>query len=430
MVVFVIVMVIVLSLLAMGYQLDEQGRLDQSGLIQIQSQPTGAKISIDDGEILARTNTNKMLSAGEHKVKIEKEGYGSWEKTVEIQPGWLLKLDYPRLYRTEMPIEAVRDFSAGLAFFATSPDRNHLLYAEKGRNYWIYMNVRSDEVIETKVDLSQFEESFTVKNVQISENGDRALTETDKGWILVNLRDSAQSVNLSEEFGVEISRIEMITGAGERLMILEQGNLREVSVTDKKLSAVMATGVSDFAVDDSNVVYVKNGQVFLYKNGGKDVKLTEIAGEKQVKVTLSLYLANSFLSISVDNRLFVYRGRLGDSLDEMKLVAENDIADKPTEVKVLSGGRLILAKSGKNIAMFDAELGKTHQYEMEAENYRMTDEFTIAVVADGKLIVRDFDGENRKELIPAENYPATVIANGRWVYYVNEGKIMRAKIVL
>ena len=92
MVMVIIVTAVILTFVAMGYNLDKNGELGQSGLVQLRSFPSGASITIDGDTILPRTTASRMLSAGDHTIKLTKDGYDSWEKTITSESGRLLKL--------------------------------------------------------------------------------------------------------------------------------------------------------------------------------------------------------------------------------------------------------------------------------------------------------------------------------------------------
>ena len=92
----VILIVVVALLITMGFFVTSDGRIEQSGLIQIHSIPTGATVTIDDKTIFSRTNLSRTLSAGNHHIKLTRDGYDSWEKTIKMYSGLLVRLYYPR----------------------------------------------------------------------------------------------------------------------------------------------------------------------------------------------------------------------------------------------------------------------------------------------------------------------------------------------
>ena len=105
----------------------------------------------------------------------------------------------------------------------------------------------------------------------------------------------------------------------------------------------------------------------------------------------------------------------------------------PEEFTSWSDGALLAAINGKDVAMFDAELTKLSEYEIEGNVVFFPDEYLLGTVADGKLIIRDFDGTNRRELAKAETTGGAISKNHKWLYYSlivgNNTNIFRERIV-
>ena len=82
MVLSVIAIVVVSTMAAMGFVISSNGSIEQSGLMQLHTLPTGANVKIDGNTILARTNLSRTLSAGTHQLEIYRDGYDSWQNHV------------------------------------------------------------------------------------------------------------------------------------------------------------------------------------------------------------------------------------------------------------------------------------------------------------------------------------------------------------
>ncbi len=81
---FLIVLVGIIAF-ARGYRIDfKQKSLRPTGILAISSSPRAAKIYIND-ELKGVTNSNITLPPGKYVIKIEKEGYTSWNKTVILK---------------------------------------------------------------------------------------------------------------------------------------------------------------------------------------------------------------------------------------------------------------------------------------------------------------------------------------------------------
>jgi hypothetical protein len=60
--------------------------------IEIKSSPDGADITVDD-KFVGNTPSTLKLTAGDHKIKVEKAGFKSWEKTLNVSAGGTLSLN-------------------------------------------------------------------------------------------------------------------------------------------------------------------------------------------------------------------------------------------------------------------------------------------------------------------------------------------------
>ncbi len=127
MVLAVVITVTILAFIVSGYWLNSDFKVERNGLLQISSVPTGADIYIDgDSSWLQRTNISKVLSSGEHSVKLTKDGYDSWQKTINGSEGLLYRIHYPRLFLQNRTPESLLDIT-GTTLATTSPDHNSLI---------------------------------------------------------------------------------------------------------------------------------------------------------------------------------------------------------------------------------------------------------------------------------------------------------------
>lgn len=83
---FVIIAGIVAIFWARGFKPNLQtGEIKRTGLIVASSTPTGASVYLND-RLTSATNTNiAFLDAGIYKVRIQKDGYSTWEKEVLVR---------------------------------------------------------------------------------------------------------------------------------------------------------------------------------------------------------------------------------------------------------------------------------------------------------------------------------------------------------
>lgn len=230
MVVSVIVIVVVATLLAMGFSISTNGGIEQTGLMQIHSQPTGATVTLDGSTLFSRTNTSRTMSAGEHHLKLSRDGYDTWEKTVRMYSGVLIRMYYPRLFLQNRVAESVLDLSTtsagsgdssasggagssvggsaagtgslangaagkNLEFYVPSPSRNYIIYAEQDAADWHLLDLRGDEVKTTALDLSGILPGMVTEPANGAGAGSAAGTGSSAGAAGKNSKTSQNKIS-------------------------------------------------------------------------------------------------------------------------------------------------------------------------------------------------------------------------------------------
>lgn len=97
-----------------GYRLNiGKGKLGflETGLLVAKSQPDGASILIN-GHLTTATDNTIDLAPGEYRIRIAKDGYSSWEKTIKIQKEVVAKID-ALLFSTTPKLESITDSGVG-----------------------------------------------------------------------------------------------------------------------------------------------------------------------------------------------------------------------------------------------------------------------------------------------------------------------------
>jgi hypothetical protein len=118
--VFSIVIFVILVLVTIGVVLYGKGyrfgadagkiELKGTGLLVTESFPDSAQVFID-GKLKTATDNTINLPPGEYKVRIFKEGYFPWEKTIKIEAETVSKAE-ALLIPTAPKLESITDFGA------------------------------------------------------------------------------------------------------------------------------------------------------------------------------------------------------------------------------------------------------------------------------------------------------------------------------
>lgn len=482
MVISVIAIVVVATLAAMGFFISDRGTIEQSGLIQLRSMPTGATVELDGAVLFARTNLQRSVAPGEHYIKLSRDGYDTWEKTVKMAPGVLMRLYYPRLFLLDRKSEKVltlgeqgagadAQLSNQLEFYLSSADRNYILYALNDSAEWRMLDLRGDEVKETILDLSGILPGMVVQpdgkssqqsaqkapvyrfegaieKIVWSENNEKVLVRVkvadETSWVLVNLRNVEKSLNLTKSFGLQFEQVAMIDSAANQLYVLENQQLRKINTADGSMSKVLLNRIVTFSNYGSNLVYLtpakessaKDGvmmqEVGAYRDGeAGGTVIASVANGVPVKVALARYYGEDYICYTEGQELNILYGNLpnyrpeGTNLEEMKeLVSGYALVATPEALTVSPDSDYVVAKNGSQFMVTDLEVGDVYEYEAETAELKWLDDSMMYMVRDGEIVVWDFDHSNLRNLGGEEvkNQAVIITENGRYMYYLVEGQ--------
>lgn len=472
----VILIVIVAVMAAMGFFVSKDGTIEQSGLIQIHSLPTGATVELDGVTVFSRTNLSKTLPAGSHEIKIYREGYDTWQKRVEMYSGMLIRLYYPRLFLENRTAETVFGLGSDVEFYTPSTDYTYILYASQDSARWQLLNIKGDEIQRTDLDLTKVlpgvsEEGLflgKILDVRWNETGDQVLTkvsyENNTEWILVNLKDVTRSLNLTKTFGMSFEQVEMVDNNASQLFALDDGQLRKINTVDQSISRVLLDKVQSFANNGANLIYVATEevankksvkQIGIYRDGDKgSTILKTVETDDVVRVALAKFYGEDYLVWTVNDKMSVYYGAVPaynansnetDFSGLKDLVTELDLVAVPESLTVSPDSDYLVAQKGQQYMVLDLEVGSLSEYEAPATTWWLDDSIKMAVI-DGKLEVWDFDYTNKRVLVAPENNqtefsavttqiknsvsncPAVIANNNKWLYYVvqtSQGKLLQ-----
>ena len=453
MVITVAITVLILAFVVSGYWLNADFTVERQGMLQISSIPTGADVKVDgESSWLQRTNTSKILSAGQHEVVLEKEDYGPWSKTVSIKEGLLYRIHYPRLFLTDRTREEIYDTTA-TKFAVASPD-NNLILLIGGTAKWSLVRLNSDKLKAETLDVSQLLSPETLEGTVATAKWDRSgehvliefETDNSSEWALLDIRNISSSTNLTREFGVEFDDIKIFGDSANSLLTLSAGNLQRIDVPSRQISAVLADGVVNFDYYGPEIIFSTKNASSATKNpessdsAGAPVVSDEYAifilrneNLEKVATTKSAALPAIFrfyddnlIAVLCENQITLY-GK--SSLEE---TITKTLGFAPTSMKISGDGSFIVMSngtSGEKIATLDMETAEIVNWSTSTAKYDWLDWGMIYAVKDGNLTVYDYDGLNRRTLSSnvSSKFPVVITAD-KWLYYFSDNQLVREVI--
>lgn len=432
----VICLTVFLTMLVLGYNIGSGWKIERSGLVQIDSLPTGAKVTVDgEEEVLLRTNLSKSYPSGQHTVVLSKDGYDTWQKEINVTEGYYYRLSYPRLFLKEIKKEKVLDFD-GLVYLAKSPVEDAILVKNTESGQLELINLSGAKAVVNV--LKGSETILGGKEVEIrewSKSGDKVLAKVADEWIVIDLKNVSESANLTKMFDVAFSEIKFENESASKILVIVDGGLREISLEDGKMSKTLVDKVEKFANDGENIAYVtlpdanKERIVGIYKEGEKaGTKIKKVANfEAVVNVAIGNYYEDDFLAVTIGNELLVYQGEVpsyGEKAKKMELIIEKELGFVPASLEMKGKNELVVARNGAKVAVMDAEAFSVAEYEMVDAGAGWLDEFMFYAIEDGKVVVWDFDGLNKRSLVEGVKGGVVLSKNGKWLYFVNDKGVL------
>lgn len=119
------------------------GTIQRTGLIVANSVPTGAQVLIDD-RLTSATNTSiAFLEPKTYKVKIEKDGYTTWQKDITVQADLATEIN-ALLFPLAPQISPLT--TTGASNPTLSPDSGKIIYGVSGINGGAYILPMTDNI--------------------------------------------------------------------------------------------------------------------------------------------------------------------------------------------------------------------------------------------------------------------------------------------
>ena len=458
MVLAVLVIVAGTILFILGYRLDsDKGRFEQGALIQFDSKPNGADVTIDTKSINANTPSKQSIMAGVHVFSMTKYGYQPWSKSLNVKAGTLEWLDYVRLVPTTLPVESVASYQTVYGEKA-SPDYKWVLVQEKvDTPTFQLVDLRSAQIKTTTISIpttlysdvttAGVSHSFSIESWDT--DGRYVIVKhnfNDKNeYIVVDTQDVATSVNVSTLLSVSLSELRFSGTSGNILYGLSDGVVRKLDLSAATISRGLISNVTHFDLFNTNIITytgtdplnVAHQVAGIYREGDESSHVLRTVSDVTTPLSIALnqYYNDDVVAISEGLKVTVLKGTFPSSSDVLSASLKpydefKTTANVDTTFFSKMGGHLIV-QSGLNYVSYEVEYHRQTGATVttaEATPHAMQwlDDAYLWAVYDGHLSIREFDGTNTHVIMNMEpGFDATLSQNGKYLYGIaktNDGK--------
>ena len=445
-----IVITVLLVIFTLGFRFDlSLNKVERTGLVQFGSSPSGAISMVNGKAVQLRTPNKEVVNAGTHDFSMERDKYQSWNKTLNIKPGMLRWLNYAILVPSEIETTPMLSFETISALKATPEKKDILVLRDNTVPNFDLVDIRGTEVKSKQIILP----AEVYSQADIPEISHRfEMTEWDSGgryillkhyyadsseWIVFDTQNVASSQNLTTHFDIVMSKVKFIDTSGNKFYVLNNTDIRKLDLSNSTISHPIVTKVESFILyDKSNLVYIgETGQnetlrrvVGTYRDGDKSshqVKSFNI-DQQDIKIATTKYFNEDYIAILNSKVLYLYKGNFptdGNNGINLKTTMTLGLDEIPQEVSFSDSGQYLLMSNGTNFVSYDLEYQSVAKFNINAAaddfNYDWLNSTHIWSSSEGKISIREFDGQNSHEIATASgNYGAIFTSNKKYIYTV------------
>jgi len=425
---------IVLVYLSYGFGLNKKGEVYQNGLIYVASSPNNANITLNSVSY-GPTNTSINTPAGQYLLKINKDGYRQWQRTIEVDGASVQHFDYPLLIPNKLTSSTLTSYVSSPTLSTLSPDKRWMLVQNVNsigvfNEYDLNTKPLSKPItltIPTGI-LTNPGPTDTLKVVQWSTDNIHVLLEhlTVGGgeYILLDRQNPANSSNLSKILSVVpgSSAVSLSDNKYDQYYVYNPGTkiIYRATLSNTTLSKVLSGVLSYKTYGSKMLLYASEEKV---SAGTVAIRLLD----DKTNYNLRTYVAGSnyFMDMaqnngnwfvvtasSQDNRAFVYENpeQTLQQFPNMPL-APVDImkVDGVNYVKFSTDTTKILASNGLNVATYDDFANNSYTYALPGtldapqSNATWMDGDRLIYISNGVVNMIDYDGINLQQLVPGSS---------------------------
>lgn len=431
---------------ASGFGIDKDGKVVQSGLVFVASSPSGAEVRINGVLDKARTDARLSLVSGNYNISYSREGYHSWQQTVDVDGGKIVRLDYATLFPKKLVTTNVKKYGGAVGLATQSPDRRWLLVQQPGsETVFDQYDLKNPKLAPTQLTVP---ESVITKGTTDSwtlgewsnDNEHVLLSHIHDGateFIMLDRTDMTKSVNLNKLLSVNPTKISLVDKKYDRYYLFDASaqTLQTARLDSPTPEAYLSNVLEYQSYGDDVMLYASsktttNGKVgIVLLLGGKSYFLREVSGNTSYLLNLTQYDGKWYVAIGAksENKVYVYKDpnvQLGSNLGLLVPVSVLKTA-QPTRLSFSSNARFIMAENASQFSVYDAEVNKAYQYDTKLpldapQQYaNWMDGSRLMYVSGGKLVVFDFNHTNIQTLTAADPaHTPFFIPNYRSVYQV------------
>jgi hypothetical protein len=418
---------------ASGYWVNEKGAVIQNGLVFFSSQPHPAQIQISGmPHYNGQTNTRVLLPGGIYHIQLTRNGYRTWQRTIEVNGDSVEHFDYPLLFPEQLAPKPVHPYLSAPVLATQSPDLRWglVLPSVATPNFDLY-DLKNPTKAPTVITLPAtiVSKAVTSESWQVGEWADdnqhvllQHVYDGKTEFILLDRATPDQSQNLSQTLDVNPTQLTLNNKKYDQYYLYNAADQSLQTASRSSHTALpLLTHVLAYHTYGNNVVLYATdsgapaGKVLvkLLDNGQTYDIHTLLAGTTYL-LNLTQYNGTFYVAVgaSSENKVYIYRdpvGQLSGTPGQAVVPIQVLHVSQPNYVSFSTNAQFIMVEGGTYFGVYDIENKLGYNYTNPAPldapqvHASWMDGDRLTYVSGGRLVVFDYDHTNQQILMPASS---------------------------
>lgn len=252
-------------------------KIEKTGILYIESMPKDALIYINDKYEDKTPSRFARLLPDTYKVRVEKDGYYSWQKELEVKSNLTTFSKNIVLFKNNLPTSKIE---GKINILATSPNRDKIIYSLIKENVeelrLLNLKNQSDFLIKNL----NYQTYNQIEFVEWSLSQNKALIKQVIGDFNKYLIVDIETLKIKEIFDItrlNFSKVSWDTLNDNYLYGLRKAVLHQIDLVNNTTQTLLSAQIVDFQIKDEEIYYISKlvNESFLNKSILEDKKASK-----------------------------------------------------------------------------------------------------------------------------------------------------------
>lgn len=397
-----------------GYSFDINARqLRSSGLVLIDSDPSGAKIKLS-GKATEKQTPYRYTnaSAGNLQIELQKNGYRAWQAIETVVNGTVTFSNYALLLPevlSQQNIDQGQPYSA----IIQSEDKQKTVGLTKSKLELYVVSDKSESKLIYQPPPASVPSKSVVElaNLVMSRDGSSVLFQQKlaNGEVqsLVVQTNNGQIDNLSTEFGFAFSDLRFNQNDSNELFWLEAGVLKKIKINEHIISSNLISDIASLSVQKDRLLVVSTT---VASDTSQKLLSYDLAGNDKRELSSLKPDPMGYQTSFIHSRYSEYITVIYNTTKELELIKNpyfnQSVRSEGSGVNALiasPNGRLLVISQDNRLRTIDLEFDQEYSFGTNLTglgDWRWYDDYHLLLLQNNQLRLVDFDGQNDQLLTP------------------------------